>query len=110
MEEFRRRQGPHQCVDPHRHDEQDDGHSAFIELLVRQDPCGRVAEQDAQGSVLYRHLKREGEGLDGILVHEELHEVAEGEMSAAVPECIEDDQDQWKRDKQHQKYRIGQGP
>ena len=94
-------QCPHQGVDPHRHDEEHDGHCASVEVLVREYPGGRIAEQDADGRILYRHLEGEGEGLYGIAVREELGEVGQGEVSAAVLEGIDHDQDQRERDKQH---------
>ena len=47
---------------------------------------------------------------DMVVVDLNTGEVVEGEMTVSVPERVEHDQDQRQCDKQHQKYRIGQGP
>ena len=110
MEEFGCREGSHQGVDPHRHDEEDDGHSAFVELLVGKDPCRRIAEHYAECGVLDGHLKRKGECADCVSVLEELGEVAECETAGSVLKCIEHDQDQRQSHEHHQEYGVGQSP
>ena len=110
MEEFGSGKGPHERIYPHRHDEQDDGYCASVELLVRKYPCGRIAEQDAYGCILYGDLKRKGECAYRIGVMEEFGEIAEREVAGSVLERIKNDQDERQGDKEHQEYSVGQGP
>ena len=110
MEELCSGEGSHKRVDPHRHYEKHDRYCAAVEILVCEDPCCRIAEQDAQGCVFNRHFKREGECLYGICVSEELDEVAQREVAAAVRECVEQDQDQRERHEKQQEDCIGECP
>ena len=110
MEEFGCSEGPHEGVDPHRHYKEHYGHSAPVQLLVGKDPCRRVAEKYAEEGVLYRNFKRKCECSERIGIGEELGEVVECEVAGTVLKCIEHDQDQRQRDKQHQEYRVWQSP
>ena len=56
------------------------------------------------------NFQRECECADRVCVSEEFDEVCECKGSAAVPECIEHDQDQRQCDKKHEEYGIGQSP
>ena len=84
MEELCCSEGPHKGVYPHRHDEEDNGHSAAIELLVGKNPCSRVAEEDTQGRVLDRHLERQGKSLYRISVGEEFCKILECKVDGVV--------------------------
>ena len=47
MEELGCGERPHQCIDPHRHDEENNRDGAAVKLLIGKYPCGRIAEQYA---------------------------------------------------------------
>ena len=84
--------------------------SAFIELLVCQNPRSRISEQNTDGSILYGNFKRQGKGLDCILVCEEFCEITEGEMPGAILKSIQDDKYQRQGNKEYQKHRVWQSP
>ena len=93
-EELGRGEGAHQGVDPHRHDEQDDGDRALVVLLVREDPGGGIAQQNAQARVLERHLDGDGECRERIPVRKELRNVLQREPALTVLEGVDHHQHQ----------------
>ena len=110
MEEFGCREGPHEGVDPHRHDEENYCHGAFVELPVGQYPCCRITEQNADCGGFYRHFQRQGECAYGVSILEEFGEVSECEVAGTVLKGVYHDQDQRQGHKQHKEYGVRQSP
>jgi hypothetical protein len=101
---------PHQGVDPHRQDEEHHGDGTPVELVVGQDIGRRVADEHAEQRILDGHLDGEGEGAQGVLVGEELGDVAQGEMPRSVLQRVHHDQQERQHYEEHQKDEIRQRP
>ena len=110
VEERHGSQGADEHVDPHGQDEEQHHRLGAVKLLVAQDICRRVAQQDGKKRRYYGHGHRVDEGVEGLGLLYELHEVGDGEAAVIVHEGIHADEHQRQQHKQHEEHRIGYGP
>ena len=81
-------QGTDEYVDPHGQDEEQHHRLGAVVLLVAQDVCRGIAQQDGEERGDDGYGYRVDEGLDGLGLLDELHEVGYGEVATVVHEGI----------------------
>ena len=109
-EELGRSEGAHEGIDPHRHDEENDGHRTAVVFLVGENPGRRVTDQHAQQRRLDGDFQRDGEGLQGIGIMEKLPETLEREASVRILKRVHRHQHQRQRDEKDQENRVRKAP
>ena len=100
IEELDRSDRPQQEIDPHGQDEEHRHHFRRLEVFLGHDIRRRIADEEAYGGIEHRDHERIEEGLDGLMMGEELHEVAYREVAVDIGEGIDADEDE-RQDDEH---------